>query len=262
MKTKLLDINGKEKSTIDLPKCFSSDIREDIVARALEIKKQKQPYGPSPVAGKQHSASGLLIRRRYVWKSGYGRGASRVPRKVMSNKGSQFNWVAAEVPNVRGGRRAHPPKVIGHINTKRLNKKEGKIALCSALSATANEKFVAKKYERVEKAEVPFVIESKISSLKTKNILESVKKILGKDIFEVAVKKKSVRAGKGKQRGRKYKSNAGLLIVVGKDEKIKTNAFDVVSVNRLGVEDLAKGGLGRLTLYTENAIKEIGEKLK
>ena len=263
MKTKILDINGKEKGTIELPTCFSSEIREDIIAKVLEAKKQKQPYSPSPIAGKQHSASGKLIHRRHVWKSQYGRGMSRVPRKAMSNKGSQFNWVGAEVPNTRGGRRAHPPKVLGHINTRRINKKELAVALCSAISATANVKHIQDKYERIEKIEsAPFVVESKISSLKAKQFLDSVKKILGKEIFEIAVKKKSVRSGRGTRRGRKYKSNAGLLIVIGKEDKFKTNAFDVVSANNVGVTDLAKGGVGRLTLYTENAIKELGEKIK
>ena len=34
------------------------------------------------------------------------------------------------------------------------------------------------------------------------------------------------------------------------------------TVKNLGVNDLAKGGLGRITIYTEEAIKELGEKLK
>ena len=55
MKAKILDINGKEKGTINLPKSFSSEIREDIVAKVLESKKSKQPYAPALSAGKQHS---------------------------------------------------------------------------------------------------------------------------------------------------------------------------------------------------------------
>ena len=83
MKAKLLDTSGKEKASIDLPKCFSRKIREDVVAKVLEAKKSEQPFSPSPVAGKQHSASGIIIHRRHVWKSGYGRGMSRIPRKIM-----------------------------------------------------------------------------------------------------------------------------------------------------------------------------------
>lgn len=259
MKTKILTIDGKEKGTIELPKCFSEKIREDIVAKVFEAKKHKQPYGPSLVAGKQAAASGKLVHRRHVWKSQYGRGMSRIPRKSLSRRGTQFNWVGAEVPNTRGGRRAHPPKPWAMINTKKINKKEFKIALVSAISATANAKKVGDKYERIKDAKnVPFVVESKIINLKTKELISSVKKILG-DLFEVALSKKKVRSGKGKLRGRKYKQNAGLLIVVGKDEKLKANAFETANAKNLGINDLARGGVGRLVIYTENAIKNLGE---
>ncbi len=260
MKTNILDINGKKTEAIELPNCFSQIIREDLVIKILEVKKTKQPYAPSPVAGKQHSASGILNHRRHVWKSSYGRGISRVPRKIMSRKGSQFNWVGAEVSATRGGRRAHPPKIISMINTKKINKKELRIALMSAISATANEKNVTKRYERLENKKIdnlPLIVESKFISLKTKELISSLKKILGEQLFELALKNKSVRSGKGKRRGRKYKSNAGLLIVTGKNEKLKTKIFEVRNVGILGINDLARGGLGRLTLYTQQAIREL-----
>ncbi len=261
MKTKILDIHGKEKGNIELPNCFSTNIREDIVARVLETKKIMQPYAPSLVAGKQHAAKGKVVHRRHVWRSGYGRGASRVPRKIFSRRGSQFNWEAAEIPFARGGMRAHPPKVLGHINTSKINKKEFRLAFLSALSATANEKQVTEKYNSIEKVrELPIVIEDKIVSLKIKELLSSLKKILGKNLFNIAIKKKSIRSGKGKLRGRKYKSTAGMLFVIGEKEKLKTNAFDVKNVKNLGIKDLAQGGLGRLTMYTEQAIRELGDK--
>jgi len=261
MKTKIYSIDGKAGKEIELPKCFSFGVREDIVAKVLEAKKTAQPYAPSPVAGKQHAAKGKLVHRRHVWRSGYGRGASRVPRKIFLRRGSQFNWEAAEVPQAKGGMRAHPPKVAGRLNLPKINKKEFTLAFLSALSATANEKQVNKKYESIEKVkDLPIVIESKITPLKTKDILAGLEKILGKDLFNVAIKKKSVRNGKGKSRGRKYKSNAGMLFVIGEKENLKTNAFDVKTTKNLGITDLAKGGLGRLTVYTEQAIKELGER--
>ena len=264
MKTQILSIEGKKLKEIEMPKVFGSNVREDIIARVLEIKKVRQPYGPSPVAGKQHSAKGKIVHRRHVWRSGYGRGNSRVPRKIFSQRGTQFNWEAAEVPNARGGMRAHPPKPASMINTLKMNKKEMKIAFSSALSATANEKFVLEKYDRLkdEKISVPFVVEDKITSLKTKNLLNAVKNILGEKLFEIAIKEKSIRAGKGKIRGRKYKSNAGMLLVLGNKEKLKTSKFDVKSVKEISVVDLAKGSLGRLVVYTENAIKDLGELTK
>lgn len=263
MNTTILDINGKEKRKIGLPSCFSAKIREDIVARVLEAKKSKQPYGPSLVAGKQASAKGKIRHRRHVWQTHYGKGMSRIPRKVMSRRGTQFNWEGAEVPQAKGGMRAHPPKTISMINTKKVNKKELKTALNSAISATASEKFVKKRYEnlRDEKIkELPYVVESKFIGMKAKEILKSLKNILGNSLYSIAVKKKKQRPGKGKLRGRKYKKNAGILIVLGEKEKLKTNSFDATNVKTLSVNDLAQGGLGRLTIYTENAIKNLEGK--
>lgn len=265
MKTAILDINGKKVKEMNLPKCFSQKIRKDIIAKVLEVKKTKQPYSPSLIAGKQHSASGKIVHRRHVWKSGYGRGVSRVPRKIMSRRGSQFNWVGAEVSAMRGGRRAHPPKILSMVDTRKINKKELKIALISAISATANEKELIARYEKLKGKKIenlPLVVESKLVSLKIKNLISSLKKVLGKQLFALAPQKKTIRSGKGKFRGRKYKNNAGLLLVTGEKEKLKTNVFEVKNVKNLGVVDLAEGGPGRLTLYTENAIKELEEKLK
>lgn len=264
MKTKILDINGKEKGHIELPKEFSAVIREDIVSKVIEAKKQQQPYAPSLVAGKQHSAKGLIVHRRHVWRSGYGRGQSRVPRKIFSGRGSQFNWEAAEVPQARGGMRAHPPKVEHFLKELKINKKEFKIAFVSALAATVNEKYIAKKYSRLndKKIHAPFVVEGKLTELKIKDTLKALKEILGNDVYEVAIKKKAIRAGRGKMRGRRYKSNAGMLLIIGNNEKLKTNQFDVINAKEVSVFNLASGGLGRLTVYTENAIKDIEKRLK
>jgi large subunit ribosomal protein L4e len=262
MKTKIYGIDGKQGKEIDTPEYFSQKIREDVVSKVLETKKTKQPYGSNPIAGLQASASGKLIHRRHVWKSQYGRGMSRIPRKKMSRRGSQFNWVGATSPNTRGGRRAHPPKATAMVNTLSINKKEYSLALLSALSATADKDYLIKKYERVEKtdSQVPFIVDSKLATLKAKELQSSLKNILG-DLFEVAIQKRAIRAGKGKLRGRKYKKNAGMLLVIGNDEKVRSSLIDVIKVHELGVVDLAKGGLGRLTVYTEKAIEELNSRL-
>jgi len=261
MKANILNLDGRKLREINLPKEFSSEIREDIIAKVLEIKKRQQPYAPSLVGGKQSSASGIIRHRRHVWKTHYGQGISRIPRKIISARGNRFNWIGAEISSAVGGRRAHPPKVLSRMNTKQINKKELKIAFNSALSATANKKKIAERYESLNsiEKEMPLIV-SEIPKIKIKELLSKLKKLLGKNLYNIAIKKKSVRSGKGKRRGRKYKSNAGLLIVIGKNEKLKTNAFEVVNIKNLGVTDLAKGGLGRLTLYTESAIKYLGEK--
>ena len=51
-----------------------------------------------------------------------------------------------------------------------------------------------------------------------------------------------------------------MLIITGKDEKLKISGIDVKNAKDVSVLDLAKGGAGRLTLYTEKAIKDLEEK--
>lgn len=262
MKTNLVDIEGNKIKQIEMPEFFKSEVNPNLIQKILEIKKTKQPYGPSPVAGNQYSASGKLKHHRHVWKSQYGRGMSRVPRKQMSRRGSNFNWVGATVPNTRGGRRAHPPKVFSMFDTGRVNKKELKQAIISALSATASGKWVLKRYSSIkeEPKNFPIITETKFSNLKTKELISSVKKMLGENLFQVAIKKKEAKSGKRRLRGRKYKSNMGLLIVIGEGEKLKTSAFEVMNAKRIGLRDLALGKPGRLTIYTEKAVENLKEK--
>ena len=255
----------KGKKEIDMPRFFSEPVREDLIFKYLETTRKKQPYGNSPVAGKQHSASGIIQHRRHVWKSGYGIGISRVPRKIVSVRGTRFNWIGAEVSGVVGGRRAHPPK-SSSFNVffgGKLNKKESKTALISALSATADSKYLKKKYETLNDKEIkniPFVIEDSAIKGKTKKILNELQKVLS-ETYSLAMPKKTVRAGKGKLRGRKYKTTAGMLIVIAKNEKLKLNGIDIKNSKNVSVNDLAKGGPGRITIYTESALKELNDRI-
>ena len=121
MKANVLNLDGRKLREISLPKEFSSEIREDIVNKVLEAKKREQSYAPSLVGGKQHSASGIIRHRRHVWKSHYGQGISRIPRKIISKRGNRINWIGAEISSAVGGRRAHPPKVISRINNLKIN---------------------------------------------------------------------------------------------------------------------------------------------
>jgi len=98
--------------------------------------------------------------------------------------------------------------------------------------------------------------------LKTKEFIELLKTVFG-DAFTKILKNKTIRAGKGKLRGRKYKSNAGLLFVIGSKEKMKRKGITVKKVNELKVKDLSPNGEpGRFAAYSENAIKEIEEVFK
>ena len=258
MKAKLFNAKGDEKGDIELPKVFSTPIREDIALKYFESNKinSMQHYSVFEEAGRRHSASGTISHRRHEWKGHYGKGISRAPRKTMYRRGTQFFWIGAEVTGTRGGRRAHAPTGLRRI--RKTNANEANLAINSALASTASKLYVQKRYSSLKdvKINLPIVIDLK-ESIKTKELLESLKKILG-DLFNLALKNKSVRSGKGKSRGRKYKSNSGILIVKGNEDKIKLSGLDIISVRDLSISDLFP--LGRLTIYTENAIKEFSKE--
>ncbi|OIO41764.1 50S ribosomal protein L4 [Candidatus Pacearchaeota archaeon CG_4_10_14_0_2_um_filter_05_32_18] len=255
MKSQIISIEGKKIKDIELPKVFSSKIREDILKKTFESEQIAHPYGPSFVAGRQHSASGIIRHIRHKWKSGYGRGMSRIPRKIHWRRGTQFYWIGAEVSGTRGGRRAHGPRPEGTVQIRKINKKERKLAIFSAIAATASSDKVIGRYNRIDEIKevaLPVIVESKISELKTKELINALDKILGKLSIQ---KEKNYRSGKGKLRNRKYKNSRGLIIITGNDEKIKTDMIESVRVKGLMVSDLYPSG--RIAVYTEKAIKDL-----
>ncbi len=259
MKAKLYDKNGKSTGDISLPKCFNSKIRADILLKVFEAQKGifAQAYGAKEGAGAQYSASGISKKKRHDWKGTYGKGISRVPRKIMSRHGSSFNWIGATVASTRGGRRPHAPRSEKNL-FKKINKKELLIALKSALVGTLDAKSLEEKYGR--KMEVGGVFDAEILNTKTKDFIVAMKQVFG-DSFEAVLKKKTIRAGIGKMRGRKYKSNAGLLFVIGTDEKMNRKGIEIVKAGDLVIKNLAPNGVpGRLVCYSKNAIEEIGGK--
>ncbi len=262
MKITILDSEGKKKKEIETS-IFDGKIREDIVQKVAEAEKIRQPYSPFPLAGKQYSAMGKIRHGRRRWKTAAGKGISRVPRKIFWRRGTQFYWEAATVSGTRGGRRAHPPKILGMINTKKINKKETRLAFLSALALTSSVEHIKKKYSTLESQKIetklPIVVEESVVKLKTKEFLSLVKKMLG-GLSEIAIQKRKVRHGKGKMRGRKYKKTAGALFIIGKQEEMKINGVDIKKANEVRVKDLASNG-ARLTIYTEKAIKELEERI-
>ena len=253
MKATIYDIAGKKGSEITLPAVFNTKIREDIALKNYESEKTYAPPSPSKYAGRKHSASGTISHRRHEWKGHYGKGVSRVPRKAMWRRGEQFYWVGAEINAARGGRAVHTPEV--YSKPIKINLKEKSIGLNSAIASTANKDFVSRRYERLKNfsGEIPFIV-TNLNNLKTKQLIEFLKKILG-DKYKVALKQKEVRSGKGKMRNRKYKESAGMLIVKSSNEKIALKGVDIVSANQLRVSDLYP--LGRITLYTQQSLEEL-----
>jgi len=259
MKTEILSISGEKVKEIELPSVFSTKVREDVIKKVFEAEKQIQPYSPDPMAGRKQSASGRIRHIRHKWRTAYGRGISRVPRKTMWRRGTQFYWIGAEASGTRGGRRAHPPKIAHWINfnNKKINKKEKEFALNSAIASTIEEASLKTRYSNISNSKIkklPIIVESKVTELKTKDLLNSLRKILG-ELFTVAEKKSKSRAGKGNMRNRRNKKSAGILIVTGNNETMKNKSLESKKIKELSVSDFWP--LGRLTVYTESAIKEL-----
>jgi large subunit ribosomal protein L4e len=255
VKAKLFDVSGKEKGSVELPKLISGNIRRDILAKVFEAQKREQPYGSMIFAGRNYSAAGILRRKRHAWKCTYGKGISRAPRKIMSRHGQSFQWVGASANYSRGGGVAHPHRVEEN-QFRKVNKKELVIAMDSALSGTFDIKAAEKKYS-IKVVNAAVVADAKILEMKTKKFIEFLETVFG-DAFVKLLKHKKVRAGSGKSRGRKYKSNAGLLVVISSDEKMNRSGVEVVKAKELAISDLSPNGEpGRFAVYTEKALKEI-----
>lgn len=261
MKITIKDKDNKDIGKQDLPVQFEEPLRIDLIRRSvLAIENNSRDrYGSDPKAGQKHSAE--LSRRRRKYRGSYGHGISRVPRKILSRRGTRFNWVGAQAPGTVGGRRAHPPK-SEKIWSQKINKKENQKAIRSALSATLDTSTVTLRGHKAPK-DYPFIIDNSFESIMTtKDLVTTLEKLGLKDELKRS-SEKTIRAGKGKMRGRKYKKKKGPLLVVSDAcELIKAAqnvpGIDIVTINMVNTKLLAPGAqAGRLTLYSQKAIEKI-----
>jgi len=248
---KILDLSGKPVGEVELPTVFSEDYRPDLIKKAVLAAQanRRHPYGPTLYAGMQTSATG--------W--GSGRGASHVPRIVNGSR-------AARIPHSKGGRRAHPPKPETDYSEK-INKKEKRMAVRSAIAATCSEDLVITRGHIFMTEELPIVAENAFEALsKTKDVISFFEAIGVYDDVIRAKEGRNIRAGRGKMRGRKYKNRKSLLVVTGPDAAVSKAArnlsgVDIATVAELNTELLAPGThAGRLTVWTKAAIDQLSEK--
>ncbi len=258
MKLLLLTPDNKNAGSVTLPVQFEEVVRPEVIRRAAEAmwSRNRQAYGASPEAGKRQSV--WISKRRRRYRGCYGHGISRVPRKIMSRNGMRMNWVGAFAPGTVGGRRAHPPKAE-KIWERKINKKENRLAIRSALAATMHKGLVAARGHQTPQ-QYPFIISNDFEKIaKTKQLVQSLRALGLKEELERCAQKK-IRAGKGKARGRPYKKRTGPLMVVATNApllKLQLPGVDIVMVNALNAHLLAPGAPGRLTLYTESAIERL-----
>ncbi|MFB0560499.1 MAG: 50S ribosomal protein L4 [Candidatus Lokiarchaeia archaeon] len=253
-KVNIYGLNGEQLRPINLPEVFDTPYRPDLIKRAVLSSRAAriQPYGVNKNAGKRTTAE----------SRGPGLGIARVPRV----KGSRYSAAmrGAMAPMTVGGRRAHPPKPEKKYAEK-INKKERRIAIRSAIAATAKQELVKGRGHIIENLpELPLIVADEFQSLNaTQETREFFIKLgVWADILR-AKRGKKIRSGKGKMRGRKYKKPKSILVVINEDQgvvKASRNhpGLDIVNVRNLNAELLAPGtNPGRLTIWTESAVAQL-----
>jgi large subunit ribosomal protein L4e len=246
--TRVHDLDGGEAGDVDLPEVFTTEYRPDLIRRAVRAAQanRKQDYGSDEFAGMRTPAESF----------GSGRGMAHVPRE---------NGQARRVPQTVGGRRAHPPKAETDRGEK-VNKKERKLAVRSALAATADPERVRERGHQFEDdLELPLVVSDDFEDLvKTKEVVSLLEELGVHADVERADEGKTVRAGRGTTRGRKYKRPKSILFVTsGEPSKAARNlaGADVATAGEVNAEDLAPGThAGRLTIFTESALEEVADR--
>ncbi len=254
-------LSGKPGGKISLPAVFKTEYRPDLIQRAVVSKQagSRQPYGVDTYAGLKTSAD-YFANRQHSYRLTINKGQSRLPREKPGGGGLGKVRI---VPHSVKGRRAHPPRK--KIYLKKINKKEYQNALNSSIAATASKEIVTQRGHKLGKLELPIVVVDELESVKkTKDVLKTLKKLgLAKDLERGAVK--TIHAGRGKTRGRKYKKRRSILIIVNEDRGVKKAAegipgVDAATIQELDVEMLAPGThAGRLIVWTKSAIQNIAK---
>ena len=245
----MLDIEGKPTGEIPLPTVFETRLRLDIIQKASIAQQSHrfQPQGRNLMAGKRTTAEGF----------GVGRGISRVPR--IGGHGP-LSGTAAFAPGTVGGRMAFPPVTAKKI-AKQINRKERRLALRSAIAATASDEIVRQRGHKFDQERrLPLVVNDEVEKLSKSSQAKHFLSAVG--VWDDVLR---VRRSKRIKSGRRVHA-VGPLIVVGDDKTARKalRNFEGVSVIRadeLSVESLAPGTHpGRLTIWSESAVKKIAEK--
>jgi large subunit ribosomal protein L4e len=149
---------------------------------------------------------------------------------------------------------------------RRINVEQKRFALVSALAGTAIPALVLARGHRIENIpEVPLVLDNTVVNglTKTKNAVALLKSVGAYADCEKVYNTRTVRAGKGKARNRKWRRRLGPLIIHNGSTTL-VQAFrnipgvDFSNVQRLNLLKLAPGGhLGRFVIWTKDAFEQL-----
>lgn len=258
MKVPVFSTTGSSDGEIELPIIFSTPVRNELIHKAyIHLESHSfQRQGRYPNAGMD------VVAESNSPPTGHHQ--SRVAR--MHGGGGGRQGQGGGVAMVRKGRQAHPPTSERVIH-KMINKKENRLALCSALAATTSSTLVKLRGHKADKIKsFPVVVSDQIESVKKSKELAKIFDALNlsQDVNRLKERQKS-RSGKPLLRGRKTKIGKSVLLVVKDSSNLSKAAgsllgVDVVSAKSLSVLDLAPGAKPvRLTVFSKSAIEEISK---
>ena len=164
----------------------------------------------------------------------------------------------------RKGRMFAPTKTWRRWHRK-INLKQKRFAMCSAIAATGLPSLVSARGHRIRKVgEIPLVVSDEVQSLsKTKEAVKLLKSLRAYEDVSRSKETRRIRPGKGKMRNRRYLQKKGPLVIYSKDSGIK-KAFrnlpgvELLNVNKLNLLRLAPGGhMGRFCIWTKSAFEKL-----
>lgn len=237
-----------------LPAVFSAPIRPDLVSfvHTNIAKNARQAYAVSENAGHQTSAES--------W--GTGRAVARIPR--VGGGGTGRSGQGAFGNMCRGGRMFAPTKTYRRWHRK-VSVNQRRYAVVSALAASALPALVMARGHRIESiAELPLVLSAASESInKTRAAVEVLQKIAAFADVERVKESRSLRAGKGKMRNRRFRQRRGPLVIYRENCGL-VKAFrnipgvELANVSALNLLQLAPGGhLGRFCIWTQGAFEHL-----
>jgi large subunit ribosomal protein L4e len=249
LRVHLYDTSGASVGTVDLPPVFASDVRIDLIRNAVVAfqANRRQPYAAKFRAGMRHSVR---------WP-GKGRGAARTPR-------IRGTMIGAQAPNTVGGRQAFPP-TTQRIWAKKVNGKERRLARNAALAAVHDGHLVTARGHRFRaKVSLPIIVQDALEEIESTS--EAIDFLEAVGVLEDLDRTKDgthIRAGRGKMRGRRYRTPKGPLLVVRNAPQVRQGfgnlpGVDVTTPSGLNAEVLAPGGNpGRLTIFSASALEAL-----
>jgi large subunit ribosomal protein L4e len=243
----------KSVGEVALPAVFTAPIRNDIVqfVHTQMAKNSRQAYAVNRLSGMKYAAES--------W--GTGRAVARIPR--VGANGTAAGGAGAYGNMCRGGRMFCPTKTYRRWHRK-INQHQKRYAVTSALAASAVPALVQARGHKIENvAEIPLVVDDSVQGYaKTKDALAFLSAVKAMDDVARVADSRSIRAGRGKMRNRRYVHRRGPMLVLpdAKGQRAFRNIYglDTANVNSLNLLHLAPGGhLGRFVIWSKKAFAEL-----